>query len=175
MADPPSASTAKPPVPRDPRVLTISLHEHPVTLWPGTGLPADAGGPGGRGAGGPGAVGSAVNVALPAGTTDAWLRAFHALVPPLLWRVPQGGTGGAKFTVERMLSTGCDGAAKEMDRQSGTSKSGNCRPAQPCCVGVALDPGGVPYRDGCLLTGRPRWHSQWPVPARVAVCLRSFD
>jgi len=73
-----------PPGPWHPRVLTISLHEHPVTLWPGTGLPADAGGPGGRGAGGPGAVGSAVNVALPAGTTDAWPRAFHALVPALL-------------------------------------------------------------------------------------------
>ena len=35
--------------------------------------------------GGPGAEGSAVNVALPAGTGDAgWLRAFHAVVPPLL-------------------------------------------------------------------------------------------
>ena len=43
----------------DPRVLTISLHEHPAALWPGTGLPA--------------------------GTGDAgWLRAFHAVVPPLL-------------------------------------------------------------------------------------------
>ena len=61
----------------DPRVLTISLHEHPATLWPGTGLPTETGGPG--------AAGSAVNVALPAGTTDAgWLRAFHAVVPPLL-------------------------------------------------------------------------------------------
>ena len=66
-----------PPGPWDLRVLTISLHEHPVTLWPGTGLPAKAGGPG--------AVGSAVNVALPAGTTDTgWPRAFRALVPPLL-------------------------------------------------------------------------------------------
>ena len=61
----------------DPRVLTISLHEHPATLWPGTGLPSETGGPG--------AEGSAVNLALPAGTTDAgWLRAFHAVVPPLL-------------------------------------------------------------------------------------------
>ncbi|MGD0374997.1 MAG: acetoin utilization protein AcuC [Streptosporangiaceae bacterium] len=61
----------------DPRVLTISLHEHPATLFPGTGLPSETGGPG--------AVGSAVNVALPAGTRDAgWLRAFHAIVPPLL-------------------------------------------------------------------------------------------
>ena len=61
----------------DPRVLTISLHEHPEALWPGTGLPSETGGPGARG--------SAVNVALPTGTRDAgWLRAFHAIVPPLL-------------------------------------------------------------------------------------------
>ncbi len=61
----------------DPRVLTISLHEHPATLWPGTGRPSETGGPA--------AVGSAVNVALPAGTGDAgWLRAFDAVVPPLL-------------------------------------------------------------------------------------------
>ena len=61
----------------DPRVLTISLHEHPATLFPFTGLPTETGGPG--------AEGSAVNVALPAGTGDAsWLRAFHAIVPPLL-------------------------------------------------------------------------------------------
>ena len=61
----------------DPRVLTISLHQHPATLFPFTGLPSDIGGPG--------ADGSAVNVALPAETSDGpWLRAFHAIVPPLL-------------------------------------------------------------------------------------------
>jgi acetoin utilization protein AcuC len=61
----------------DPRVLTISLHENPQTLFPGTGLPTETGGVG--------AEGSAVNVALPPGTSDAgWLRAFHAVVPPLL-------------------------------------------------------------------------------------------
>jgi acetoin utilization protein AcuC len=61
----------------DPRVLTISLHEHPATLFPGTGRPSETGGPD--------AEGSAVNVALPPGTRDAgWLRAFHAVVPPLL-------------------------------------------------------------------------------------------
>ncbi len=61
----------------DPRVLTISLHESPETLFPGTGRPDETGGPN--------AEGSAVNVALPAGTGDAgWLRAFHAIVPPLL-------------------------------------------------------------------------------------------
>ena len=61
----------------DPRVLTISLHESGQFLFPGTGFPADTGGPD--------AEGSAVNVALPPGTSDAgWLRAFHAVVPPLL-------------------------------------------------------------------------------------------
>ena len=61
----------------DPRVLTISLHETGQMLFPGTGFPADTGGPD--------AVGTAVNVALPPGTADAgWLRAFHAVVPPLL-------------------------------------------------------------------------------------------
>jgi acetoin utilization protein AcuC len=61
----------------DPRVLTISLHQHPLTLFPGTGWPAEYG----AGAG----EGYAVNVALPPGTADdGWLRAFHAVVPSML-------------------------------------------------------------------------------------------
>lgn len=61
----------------DPRVLTISLHQHPATLFPGTGRSAEVGAPG--------AEGSAVNVPLPPGTSDGgWLRAFHAVVPALL-------------------------------------------------------------------------------------------
>ncbi len=61
----------------DPRVLTISLHESGRTLFPGTGWPGDIGGPG--------ALGTSVNVALPAGTADnQWLRAFNAVVPAVL-------------------------------------------------------------------------------------------
>jgi len=61
----------------DPRVLTISLHETGQMLFPGTGFPGESGGPH--------APGSSVNVALPPGTADAgWLRAFHAVVPPLV-------------------------------------------------------------------------------------------
>jgi len=61
----------------DPRVLTISLHENPRTLFPGTGMPSETG----SGAG----EGYAVNVALPAGTGDrGWLRAFDGVVPPLV-------------------------------------------------------------------------------------------
>ncbi|MEW1859432.1 acetoin utilization protein AcuC [Streptomyces sp. NPDC088194] len=62
----------------DPRVLTISLHETPRTLFPyASGWPEETGGAA--------AEGGAVNVALPAGTGDAgWLRAFHAVVPELV-------------------------------------------------------------------------------------------
>lgn len=61
----------------DPRVLTISIHESPMALWPGTGWPSEIG----RGAG----VGTSVNIPVPAGTGDAdWLRAFQAIVPPVL-------------------------------------------------------------------------------------------
>lgn len=62
---------------RDPRVLTLSLHESGRTLFPGSGWPGDTG------AGD--AAGTAVNVALPAGTGDAgWLRAFDAVVGPVV-------------------------------------------------------------------------------------------
>ncbi len=61
----------------DPRVLTISLHESARTLFPGTGEAFESGGPG--------AEGMSVNVGMPPGTADGgWLRAFHAVVPPLL-------------------------------------------------------------------------------------------
>jgi acetoin utilization protein AcuC len=61
----------------DPRVLTISLHETPRTLFPGTGEASESGGRG--------AEGMSVNVALPPGTGDSgWLRAFHAVVPALV-------------------------------------------------------------------------------------------
>jgi acetoin utilization protein AcuC len=61
----------------DPRVLTISIHQDPRTLWPGTGYPRELG----VGA----AEGSAVNLPLLPGTGDGmWLRAFNAVVPSLL-------------------------------------------------------------------------------------------
>ncbi|MEO5744658.1 MAG: acetoin utilization protein AcuC, partial [Terracoccus sp.] len=61
----------------DPRVLTISVHETGRALFPGTGWPTDIGGPG--------AEGTAVNVSLPPGLSDAgWLRAIHATALPLV-------------------------------------------------------------------------------------------
>ncbi|OXR40992.1 Acetoin utilization protein AcuC [Nocardia cerradoensis] len=61
----------------DPRVLTISLHQHPATLWPNTGWPEEIGA-------GP-AEGTAINLPVLPGTRDAqWLRGFHAVVPGAL-------------------------------------------------------------------------------------------
>lgn len=59
---------------RDPRVLTVSIHQHPATLWPNTGWPDETGS-------GPG-DGTVINLPLLPGTRDPqWLRAFHAVVP----------------------------------------------------------------------------------------------
>jgi len=61
----------------DDRVLTISIHQHPDTLYPGTGYVQDGGGPAARG--------YAVNAPVPPGTTDdEWLRVVDAIVGPLV-------------------------------------------------------------------------------------------
>ena len=92
----------------DPRVLTISLHEHPATLFPGTGRPDETG----TGAG----EGYSVNVALPAGTEDAgWLRAIDGVVLPLLRAfkptvlVTQHGCDGHRLDPLAHLSLSVDG------------------------------------------------------------------
>ncbi len=62
---------------REPRVLTISLHESGEYLFPGTGFVEEIGEAE--------AAGTKVNVPLHPGTGDrAWLRAFDEVVPPLL-------------------------------------------------------------------------------------------
>ncbi|MEV6276159.1 acetoin utilization protein AcuC [Nocardia sp. NPDC051832] len=61
----------------DPRVLTLSVHQHPATLWPNTGWPEETG----MGA----AEGTSINLAMLPGTRDAqWLRGFHAVAPGAL-------------------------------------------------------------------------------------------
>ena len=58
----------------DPRVMTVSVHQHPATLWPNTGWSTEAG----SGL----AEGTVINVPVLPGTGDRlWLRAFHAVVP----------------------------------------------------------------------------------------------
>jgi len=61
----------------DPSVLTISIHQDGRTAFPGTGAPDDIGGPD--------ALGMTVNLPLPPRTDSSeWLRAYDAVVPPLL-------------------------------------------------------------------------------------------
>ncbi len=61
----------------DPRVLTFSIHQSGKTLFPGTGF--------GHEIGGTNAAGTAINISLPDGTSDAgWLRAFEAVLPEVL-------------------------------------------------------------------------------------------
>lgn len=61
----------------DPRVLTISIHESGLTLFPGTGFSRDIGGPS--------ALGTAVNIPVAPDVPDEeWLQDLHAVVPPLL-------------------------------------------------------------------------------------------
>lgn len=60
----------------DPLVQTISIHESGLTLFPGSGFEDDRGGEG--------AEGSAVNIPLAAGTSDAsWLDAVERVVPAI--------------------------------------------------------------------------------------------
>lgn len=61
----------------DPDVMTFSIHQSGTTLFPGTGFATEIGGEG--------ALGSVVNVALPARTdSSGWLRALHALLPDVV-------------------------------------------------------------------------------------------
>jgi acetoin utilization deacetylase AcuC-like enzyme len=120
----------------DPRVLTISLHESGRTLFPGTGFPDEVGGAG--------AEGTAVNVALPAGTGDAgWLQAFDAVVPPLVRAF------GADILVSQH---GCDTHALDplanllvsVDAQR-TAHAALHDLAHECCDGRWLATGGGGY------------------------------
>ncbi len=148
----------------DPRVLTISLHETGVTLFPGTGFANDIGGPQ--------AVGSAVNVALPAGTSDAgWLRAFHAVVPQLV----------EAFEPDVIVSQhGCDSHREDQLTHLNTSVDGQREAAlsiaalaDKVCGGRWIATGGGGYN---IVSVVPRVWSHLmaivagrPVPLRTAV------
>lgn len=71
----------------DPRVLTISVHESGLYLFPGTGHAHEIGGPN--------AAGTAINIAVSKNATDnEWLQSIHSVVPAIL----------QKFTPELIIS-----------------------------------------------------------------------
>ncbi len=81
----------------DPRVLTVSVHQSPLSLFPGTGFPEETGGSQ--------AAGTAVNLALPPGTgDDGWLRAVEAVVP-----------GAVRAFAPQLLLTQCGADAHRVD------------------------------------------------------------
>lgn len=97
----------------DPRVLTISIHETGLLLFPGTGFAKDIGGPL--------AEGTAVNVAVPASVGDAgFIRAVHATVPQLLRSfkpevlVTQHGADGHRHDPLADLNLSVDGQRQLM-------------------------------------------------------------
>ena len=97
----------------DPRVLTISVHETGLLLFPGTGFAKDIGGTA--------AEGTAVNVAVPASVSDAgFLRAAHAVVPKLLSAfqpqvlVSQHGADGHRHDPLTDLNLSIDGQRQLM-------------------------------------------------------------
>lgn len=97
----------------DPRVMTISIHETGLLLFPGTGFAKDIGGPQ--------AEGTAINVAVPASVGDAgFLRAAHAVVPQLLRAfspqvlVTQHGVDGHRHDPLADLNLSVDGQRQLM-------------------------------------------------------------
>jgi acetoin utilization protein AcuC len=149
----------------DPRVLTISLHESPRTLFPGTGFPDETG-----------ADGTSVNISLPPGTGDRpWLRAFDAIVPPLLRRfrpdvlVTQQGADGHALDPLAHLILSVDGqrtAYSMLHRLAHETAGGRCTHRRRRLRAGPGRPAGVdaPARRG---GGRPR-PARHRDPGRVA-------
>ena len=148
----------------DPRVMTISIHESGMSLFPGSGYANEVGGPN--------ALGTAVNIAVPARTGDAaWLRAFHAVVPQL----------ATAFAPEVIVSQhGCDGHIEDDLSNLRLSIDGQrqnaldiAELAQRLCEGRWIATGGGGYN---VTTVVPRaWShlvaiaSGKPIPLRTAV------
>ncbi len=134
----------------DPRVLTVSLHETPLALFPGTGFPDETGGPN--------AAGTAVNIPLPPGIEDAgWQRAFHAVVPSVL-----------RAFRPQLLFTQCGADAHRVDPLADLhlSVDGSAPPTwrcgrspTSCATGVGWPPAavGTPWSRWCLGPGRICW------------------
>ena len=104
----------------DPQVLTVSFHETGRSLFPGTGFVDECGGPGARG--------TAVNVPLEPGTSDAsWLAAIEMTLPalavafrPTLLVTQHGSDSHALDPLAHLdlSTTAMSGAARLLDRLS---------------------------------------------------------
>ncbi|VXC61277.1 Acetoin utilization protein AcuC [Arthrobacter sp. 9V] len=148
----------------DPRVMTISLHETGLTLFPGTGFANETGGPS--------ALGTVVNVALPAYTGDAaWLRAFHAVVPQLVGAfqpeviVSQHGCDSHRDDPLTHLNLSVDGQREAASAVAGLAAR-YCENRWIATGGGGYDVTGVVPRAWSHLIGMV---TQRPVPLRTPV------
>ena len=149
----------------DPRVLTVSLHQNPLTLFPGTGCPA-------RWAAGTPRAQRSTSRCRRAPRDAGWLRAFHAVVPSVLRAfrpqvlVTQCGAdthredplADLRLTVDgqreiylvlRELAERAAGAAGWPSAAAGTRCSGWCRGRGRTCWPTVLGPGRRPARRRC--------------------------
>lgn len=146
----------------DPDVLTVSFHETPETLFPGTGYAHERG----SGAG----LGACINVPLPSGTgAAAWLAAVRDVLPP----------AARAFRPDLVVSQhGCDPHASDplanlrVTTQAMAAAAETTRDlARELCEGRWVATGGGGYRPYTVI---PRvWSWVWcivsgrPVPARI--------
>ena len=127
----------------DPRVVTISIHQSGQSLFPGTGFAQDIGGANARG--------SAINLPLPAGTTDeGWLRAIEAVAGPV----------AGEFAPEVLVSQhGCDSHSR--DPLTGLNISVEAQRAAAQMIGRWA---GEYAGDRWLATGGGGYDLIWTVP-----------
>jgi acetoin utilization protein AcuC len=168
----------------DAEVFTFSIHQHPATLWPGTGWAEERG----RGAG----AGTVCNVPVDPGTGDeGWLGALREALPPFAERcrpdliVSQHGCDPHREDPLAALAVTTRGflAAAELVRDLAVEHCGG--------RWVATGGGGYqPYRViprawtivWCVLSGRelpeqvdPDWRRRWESRSGTALPARFLD
>ena len=132
----------------DPRVLTISLHETGQMLFPGTGFPADSGGPD--------ALGSAVNVALPPGHRRRRLAA----------RLPRRGAAAASASSRPTCWSPSRAATATATTRWPTSRSAStasARATSRCTTWPTRRPTGAGWPSAAAATPSSTW-SRAPGP-----------
>ena len=139
----------------DPLVQTISIHETGLTLFPGSGFEDDHGGHG--------AEGSAVNIPLEAGTSDAsWLEAVERVVPAVADAFRPDGPRDARRAATATISTRCRTWSSRRRRCTGPRAcSTGWRIATRAAAGWRPEPAATTSTAWCPAPG-PSSGWRWP-------------
>ncbi len=168
----------------DPAVCTYSIHQHPATLWPGTGWVTERG----RGAG----LGSAINVPVQPGTGDeSWLACLRESLVP----------AARRFRPELIVSQhGCDTHFSDPLASLAVTTRGHLAAAEliaeladELCGGRWVATGGGGYQPirviprawsmvWCVVRGRPvpesvdpAWRERWQPRGEAPLADRFLD